>query len=117
MIKITPKININMGAIEAKINGAWEKTLPFLSEEVLGDCNQFCKEDTGMLIASSLTHSRPKEGRLIWKTPYARRQYWAIRTAFKDVNPGATWRWCEAAKRKQMAKWHKQAQRLMEMNL
>lgn len=111
------KINIRQHAVEARVMGAFEAALPQLSEEVLNDCNQFCKEDTGTLIASSLVHSKPQEGLLIWQTPYARRQYWAIRTAFKTVNPGATWRWCEYAKQRHLAKWRRQAQRLMEGNL
>lgn len=111
------KISISKSAVEAKVTGAFKNALPLLSEEILNDCNQFCKEDTGTLIASSLVHSRPQEGKLVWQTPYARRQYWAIRTAFKTVNPNATWRWCEYAKRKNLQKWQAQAQRLMEMNL
>ncbi|MBO5917355.1 MAG: hypothetical protein J6Q14_01140 [Oscillospiraceae bacterium] len=111
------KINLHQNAVEARVSGAFQAGLPQLCEEILNDCNQFCKEDTGTLIASSMVHSRPQDGKLIWQTPYARRQYWAIRTAFKTVNPGATWRWCEYAKQKHLAQWEKQAQRLMEMNL
>jgi len=111
------RINIQQHAVEARVMGAFKAALPQLSEEILNDCNQYCKEDTGALIASSLTHSRPQEGKLIWQTPYARRQYWAIRTAFTTVNPGATWRWCEYAKQRHLAQWREQAKRLMEMNL
>lgn len=110
------KINIPRHAIEAKVQADFDRHLPELSEEILNDCNQYCKEDTGTLIASSLVHSLPQEGKLIWQTPYARRQYWEIRTAYKTVNPGATWRWCETAKRLHLAKWQRQAQRLMEMS-
>lgn len=111
------KINIQKHAVEARVMGAFKASLPQLSEEILNDCNQYCKEDTGALIASSLTHSRPQEGKLIWQTPYARRQYWAIRTAFKTVNPGATWRWCEYAKQRFLAKWAQQAKVLLEGKL
>ena len=111
------KINIPTGAVEAKVTAAFKAGLPQLSEEILNDCNQYCKEDTGTLIASSMVHSRPEQGKLIWQTPYARRQYWAIRTAFKTVNPNAVWRWCEAAKRHHLDRWTRQAQRLMESNL
>ena len=111
------KINISKSAVTAKVTGAFQSALPQLSEEILSDCNQYCKEDTGTLIASSLVHSMPQEGKLIWQTPYARRQYWAIRTAFKTVNPNATWRWCEYAKQRHKDRWERQAQRLMEDNL
>ena len=111
------QIRINQPVVEAKIKTAWKASLAPLAEEILNGCNQYCKEDTGALIASSLIHSIPKEGKLIWQTPYARRQYWEIRTAHTDVNPKATWKWCEAAKRACSDTWQRQAQRLLEMNL
>lgn len=111
------KINLHRGAVEARVSNAFKASLPQLCEEILNDCNQFCKEDTGALIASSLTHSRPQDGKLVWQTPYARRQYWAIRTAYTTVNPGATWRWCEYAKQRNLEKWKLQAQTLLEGNL
>lgn len=110
-------IQIDKHAVEAKVKGAWKKGLPLLSQEILNDCNQYCKEDTGMLIASSMTHSVLNDGQLIWQTPYARRQYWEIRTAHKDVNPKATWKWCEAAKSAYKGQWQIQAQKLLEMDL
>ena len=111
------QIRINQPVVEAKIKTAWKASLAPLAEEILNSCTQYCKEDTGALIASSLIHSIPKEGKLIWQTPYARRQYWEIRTAHTDVNPKATWKWCEAAKKARLPIWEKQAQRLLEMNL
>lgn len=111
------KININQHAVEARVMDAFKKGLPLLASEVRNDCNQYCKEDTGMLTASSMVHSRLDQGHIIWQTPYARRQYWEIRTAHKDVNPLATWRWAEVAKRTKLNKWQMQAQRLLEMNL
>ena len=106
------KINISKSAVVAKVMTAFTDTLPELSEEILGDCNKYCKEDTGTLIASSLVHSVLSEGKLIWQTPYARRQYWAIRTAYRTVNPEARWRWCEYAKQHHMADWQKTAQKI-----
>ena len=114
---IPVKINIDGAKVLAKVDAAWSKATAPLAEEILADCNEFCKEDTGALIASSLSHSQLDKGLLVWATPYARRQYWEIKTASTDVNPGATWRWCEYAKSKRLGKWNKQAQRLMEMNL
>ena len=110
-------ININRAAVEAKVKSAWDKGLAILSEEVLNDCNQYCKEDTGVLIQSSLIHSIPKQGKLVWQTPYAKRQYWEIRTAHTDKNPNASWRWCEVAKAKHKYQWARQAEKLMRDNL
>ena len=100
-----------------KVDDEFKKIRPMLSSQILKDCNKYCKEDTGILKASALTHSLPKEGKVIWQTPYARRQYWEIQTAHKDKNPRATWKWCEAAKQACKEQWRKQAQRALEMNL
>lgn len=110
-------IHISQSAVSAKVESAFKDSLPELSEEILNDCNQYCKEESGTLIASSLIHSRPKEGKLIWRTPYARRQYWEIRTAYKDVNPGASWRWCDKARIQHSGKWARQAQVLLRRHL
>ena len=108
------QIRISEGQVEARIMKAWEKGLYELSSEILADCNEYCKEDKGTLIMSSMTHSQPQKGRLIWSTPYAKRQYWAIRTS---LTPGRTWKWCETAKRKNKARWQQLAERILKENL
>ena len=62
-----------------------------------------------MLIDSSLIHSDLKHGVLRWQTPYAARQYYEIRTAYTDVNPNASWRWCEVAKQAHQDEWKRMA--------
>lgn len=111
------KINIPKAKIEAKITGAFKKGLPLLTEEIKNDCNQYCKWDSGALAASADINSKPELGLVIWQTPYARRQYWEIKTAYTDVNPNATWKWCEVAKRLHFSQWERQAQKLFEENL
>lgn len=111
------RVDIDKAQCVAKVMAGFNKGLGLLSNEILNDCNQYCKQDTGALIASSLIHSRPDEGVLVWRTPYALRQYWEIPTAYQDVNPQATWRWCEYAKQARIDIWERQAQRLLEMNL
>ena len=108
------KINIDQNQVAAKVQGAWDKGLYTLSGQVLGDCNEYCKEDTGALISSSLAHSKLSEGKLIWQTPYARRQYWSIRTS---LTPGRTWKWCETAKRKCKNVWDRIAEKGLRENL
>ena len=51
------RVNINEDKIMVKIDDAWESGLEMLSSVILADCNKYCKEDTGMLIASSFIHS------------------------------------------------------------
>lgn len=109
------KINISETGIKATIDNVWESGLEMLSSQILRDCNRYCKEDTGMLIMSSLIHSDLKHGRLVWNTPYAARQYYEIRTAYHDVNSEASWRWCEVAKGLHKEKWARQAQAIARL--
>ena len=109
------RIEINENTIRARIDNTWQNGLEMLSSQILRDCNMYCKEDTGMLIMSSYIHSRLKEGLLIWQTPYAARQYYEIPTAYKDVNPNASWRWCEVAKQNHLAEWGRQAQAITRL--
>lgn len=112
------KITFDKSRCVTRITNSFNSGLGMLASEVLNDCNQYCKMDTGNLIASSYIHSKLDEGQLIWNTPYARRQYWEIKTAYTDNgNPRATWKWCEVAKRKHIHQWERQAQKLLEMNL
>lgn len=110
------KITFDRNACVTRVEHTVKTAIGRLSAEILADCNEYCKEDTGTLIASSLIHSRLDEGMLIWQTPYARRQYWAIRTAFTDVNPQATWKWCEVAKNHHKDRWERQLQMLIGGN-
>lgn len=109
------KFNIDANKIKVKIDNAWQSGLEMLSSQILRDCNRYCKEDTGMLIISSYIHSDLKKGRLVWQTPYAARQYYEIRTAYKDVNSEASWRWCEVAKNNHQERWGRQAQAITRL--
>ena len=108
------RINISENKIKIKMDNMWNNGLAMLSSEILNDCNQYCKEDTGMLIASSYIHSKLDDGKLIWQTPYARRQYYKIRTAYTDVNPQARWKWANYAKSVHSRQWARIAKRIME---
>lgn len=107
-------IRIAKSAVVARVVGAFDAAKPLLCETIKDDCNEYCKFDNGELRSSANRHSKPELGLIIWQTPYAKRQYWEIRTAY---TPGTTWRWCEYAKQNHLEQWRRQAQRLMEMNL
>ena len=109
------RINIDEHSIQVRIDNTWQSGLEMLSSQILRDCNLYCKEDTGMLIMSSYIHSDLSKGRLVWQTPYAARQYYEIRTAYKDVNSNASWRWCEVAKQNHQARWERQAQAITRL--
>lgn len=104
------KVEVDQNLIKTKMNKAWKKGLGMLSSQILKDCNRYCKEDTWMLIISSLIHSDLDNGKLVWNTPYAARQYYEIQTAYHDKNPEASWMWCDVAKQQHLDDWNKQAQ-------
>lgn len=104
------KMNIDGDKITYKIDRCIKNGMGMLSSVILQDCNKYCKEDTGTLIISSYVHSDLNNGKLVWQTPYAARQYYAIRTAYHDVNSLASWRWCEVARQNHHEQWAKQAQ-------
>ncbi len=103
------KIIFDQNKCEVRIKKAWAENTPDLTRTVLDDCNKYCKEDTGALIASSEKATDFKTGQIAWDTPYAHRQYWLI-TAFKTKNPNASWRWADVAKGKHLSKWTRKAQ-------
>lgn len=109
------RIKIDENHIVDVIDRNWNSGLAMISSIILADCNKYCKEDTGMLIMSSLIHSDLKRGRLVWNTPYAARQYYEIQTAYTDVNSNASWRWCEVAKQRYQNQWARQAQAIMRL--
>ncbi len=95
---------------EGLINRFNALALAPLSEQILTDSNYFARQDTGNLIASSQTASRPKEGKLIWRTPYARKVFFTG-TPSKNVNPNASLQWVEVARKTYRADWQKLAQK------
>jgi hypothetical protein len=107
-------IKIDPNQCAAKVQGAWDKGLHDLSAEILADCNEYVKVDQHTLESSSYANSLLDQGKLIWKTPYAKRQYWEIKTS---LTPGRTWKWCETAKRKWKSRWQKLAERGLRENL
>ena len=81
-----------------------------LSEQILTDSNYFARQETGNLIASSQTASRPKDGKLIWRTPYAKKVYYTGNPS-KNVNPHASLQWVEVARKTYGTDWQKLAQK------
>lgn len=103
------RITINKAQVQAKVQGAWQAGLYALTNEILADCNEYVKRSPNHTMRdSSLIHSQPSQGLIVWETPYAKRQYWEIQTA---LTPGTTWRWIETAKKNHLARWQKLAQR------
>ena len=108
------RIQIDPNKVGLKVQGAWKESLLPLSSQILGDCNQYVKVDQHTLESSSYAASDLNNGKLVWDTPYAKRQYWEIRRA---IVPGRTWKWCETAKRKFKSDWQKLAEKLLRSKL
>lgn len=107
------EVNTDFAGIEASIHAGLNRALPILSQQILQDCNYFCKQDQGGLIASSLTKSDLKHGELIWDTVYAVMQYY-LGAASHEKNPNATKMWCEKAYSRFGREWEALLQRLIE---
>jgi hypothetical protein len=108
------RIQIDPNKVGLKVQGAWKESLLPLSAQILGDCNQYVKVDQHTLESSSYAASDLNNGKLVWDTPYAKRQYWEIKTS---LTPGRKWKWCETAKRKFKSDWQKLAEKLLRSKL
>lgn len=82
-----------------------EKVQAKLDAKILSDCNYFCPLDKGQLQKSGIIHSVIGSGRLIWRAPYARKQYYTPYKHNKSRNPNATMKWCESAKARHLKEW------------
>lgn len=65
-------------------------------EQMLTDCNYYCKQDTGTLISKSRAEEYNCEVALTWDTDYAIYAYYTGRPS-KDKNPNASLQWAEKA--------------------
>jgi hypothetical protein len=93
------------------VEAASKKAQTVITNEFIKDANYYCREDTSMLIKSSLQASKPEEGLAVWDTKYARKVYY---TGFpsKDVNPNASTLWGEKAKKQHKDKYKKMGQKI-----
>ena len=88
------KIERNMPQIRLKIKTGAELATIAVTEAVVEYGNIFVREDQGTLRDSALIASRPREGKAIWDTPYAKKVYYTGKPS-KDANPQASLMWAE----------------------
>lgn len=110
------KFICDKAALLIKLKRAWDASLFPLSYQVLSDCNEYVKVDQNVLRGSSYIASDLKKGRLVWNTPYARRQYYTG-TPNKEKNPNASVLWCEKAYHAYRKDWALLAQKLFNQEL
>jgi len=90
------KVEFDKSAVAEKIILARDVGIVALGTQALKDANFYCRHDSGTLIKSSQTASRPEKGELVWHTPYARRVYYAG-VPSKDRNANAELMWAHKA--------------------
>lgn len=98
------KVTLNTKGIEDRFLKLHKKAQYAMSQQALKDCNYYCKQDQDGLINSSIVHSDLENGVLIWKTPYARKQYY-LDSACKDKNPNAKKMWAHKAGSEHKEDW------------
>lgn len=107
-IEFTVKGSFNDAAAKARISAAVHKAQLKLDQQVITDSNFYCPLKTGTLQKSAIISTVIGSGIVIWRTPYARAQYYGINfDRSKDPNPNACAKWFEAAKARKMKDWEK----------
>lgn len=75
MIITVGKAQFNAKKLHAKSETLKQQAVTFVGNELLRKCDPYVPLDTGMLRDSGITHSKPEDGYLMWKTPYAIKQW------------------------------------------
>ena len=99
------KTALNSAEIKADLEATTRQVQAPLDALILQDSNYFCPIKTGTLQKSAIINSRLGSGELVWKTPYARRQYYDYHKPPYQPNPNACGKWFEAAKARWLEKW------------
>ena len=99
------KTALNSAEIKADIEAKARQVQAPLDALIMADSNYFCPIKTGTLQKSAIINSRLGSGELVWKTPYARRQYYDYHKPPYQPNPNACGKWFEAAKARWLEKW------------
>ena len=104
-VTFNTKTVLNDAGIKADIEAKARQVQAPLDALIMADSNYFCPIKTGTLQKSALINSRLGSGELVWKTPYARRQYYEYSKPPYQPNPNACGKWFEAAKARWLEKW------------
>ncbi len=104
-VTFNTKTVLNDAGIKADIEAKARQVQAPLDALIMADSNYFCPLKTGKLQQSAIINSRIGSGVLIWRTPYARRQYHDYHKPPYQPNPNACGKWVEAAKARWLEKW------------
>ena len=74
--------------------------------QIINDSNYYCPLKTGVMQKSAITNTVIGSGRIVWKAPYVRKQYYGVNLDHsKSQNPNACAKWFETAKAKKLKQW------------
>mgnify|MGYP002621689323 CR=1 FL=1 len=100
------RVEFDEGKCAARIKADLEKAQKALDAQVMADSNFFVPLKTGALQKSAQIYTRIGSGKVEWRTPYARRQYYGETFSHaRQANPNATAKWFETAKARFLEKW------------
>lgn len=103
MSGVTCSVSFDSAGVKERVEDKTKRAQVAIDSMVLSDSNYFVPVKTSMLEKSSITNSVLGSGVLVWRTPYARRQYNGVNFDHsKQLNPNACAKWFEAAN----ARWH-----------
>lgn len=106
-ITFSTKSVLNEEAIKGDYQAKIKQVQKELDSVILADSNYFCPIKTGTLQHSAIINSRIGSGELVWRTPYARKQYYDYSKPPYQPNPNACGKWFEAAKARWAEKWER----------
>lgn len=97
---------INTAAIANKYNTKIKQIQAPLDSLIMADSNYFIPIKTHTMENSSIESTKIGTGEIVWRTDYARRQYYGVNFDHsKQLNPNACAKWFEAAKARWLEKW------------
>lgn len=107
-VTFTVTANFDEAAKNAKLTAAIHKAQMKLDQQVITDSNYYVPLKTSTLQKSAIINTVLGSGEVVWRTDYARRQYYGVNFDHsKQSNPNACARWFEAAKARKMEQWRK----------
>jgi hypothetical protein len=107
-VTLTVTANFDEAAANAKLTAAIHKAQMKLDAQVLADSNYFIPIKTHTMENSSIVSTKIGAGEIVWRTDYARRQYYGEDFDHsKQSNPNACAKWFEAAKAHKLNDWEK----------
>ena len=109
------RIHVDISGIIGRVESMKPVILQAVGEQALTDAQNYVLYRDGNLYASGETCSRPEQGHLEWRTPYAHRRYFeSVRHITKSRNPNARIRWAEEAKRDHLQDWIEAGQKVIK---